>query len=86
MSDRSKFDVYTEPEREELRRLCNFTPREREVFDARARGMGVIETQFALHMSERTIERDSQRIRAKISRVQHHRRGYSHECEKIATS
>ena len=85
MGDRSKFDVYTEPELEELRRLCNFTPREREVFDARARGMGVVETQFALHMSERTIERDSQRIRAKIARVQHHRRGNSHACEKFAT-
>lgn len=85
MGDRSKFDVYTEPELEELRRLCNFTPREREVFDARARGMGVIETQFALHMSERTIERDSAKIRAKIARVQHHRRGNSHACEKIAT-
>lgn len=86
MSDRSKFDIYTEPELEELRRLCNFTPREREVFDARARGMGVIETQFALHMSERTIERDSQRIRAKIARVQHHRRGVARTCEEIATS
>ena len=86
MGDRSKFDVYTEPELEELRRLCNFTPREREVFDARARGMGVIETQFALHMSERTIERDSQRIRAKIARVQHHRRGVARTCEEIATS
>ena len=85
MGDRSKFDVYTEPELEELRRLCNFTPREREVFDARARGMGVVETQFALHMSERTIERDSQRIRAKIARVQHHRRGDSHACENVAT-
>lgn len=85
MGDRSKFDVYTEPELEELRRLCNFTPREREVFEARARGMGVVETQFALHMSERTIERDSQKIRAKIARVQHHRRGNSHACEKVAT-
>jgi DNA-binding NarL/FixJ family response regulator len=84
MSDRSKFDVYTEPELEELRRLCNFTPREREVFDARARGMGVIETQFALHMSERTIERDSQKIRAKIARVQHHRRPAAQECAKIS--
>ena len=85
MGDRSKFDIYTEPELEELRRLCNFTPREREVFDARARGMGVVETQFALHMSERTIERDSQRIRAKIARVQHHRRGVARTCEEIAT-
>ena len=86
MGDRSKFDVYTEPELEELRRLCTFTPREREVFDARARGMGVIEAQFALHMSERTIERDSQRIRAKIARVQHHRRGVARTCEETATS
>lgn len=85
MGDRSKFDVYTEPELEELRRLCNFTPREREVFDARARGMGVVETQFALHMSERTIERDSQRIRAKIARVQHCRRGVARTCEEVAT-
>ena len=85
MGDRSKFDIYTEPELEELRKLCNFTQREREVFDARARGMGVVETQFALHMSERTIERDSQKIRAKIARVQHHRRGVARTCEEIAT-
>lgn len=83
MGDRSKFDQYTEPELEELRRLCNFTPREREVFDARARGMGVVETQFALHMSERTIERETQKIRAKIARVQHHRRPSAQECAKI---
>ena len=85
MGDRSKFDQYTEPELEELRRLCNFTPREREVFDARAKGQSVIEARFSLNMSERTIERDSQRIRAKIARVQHHRRGDSHACEKVAT-
>ena len=85
MGNRSKFDVYTEPELEELRRLCTFTPRARGVFDARARGMGVIETQFALHMSERTIERDSQKIRAKIARVQHHRRGVARTCEEAAT-
>ena len=85
MGDRSSFVQYTEPDLEELRRLCNLTPREREVFDARARGMGVVETQFALHMSERTIERDSQKIRAKITRVQHHRRGKSNACEKVET-
>ena len=85
MSDRSKFDHYTEPELDEFRRLCNFTPREREVFDARAKGQGVIETQFALHISERTIERDSAKIRAKIARVQHHRRGVARSCEEVAT-
>ena len=86
MGDRSRFDTYTAPELEELRQLCNFTPREREVFEARASGKGVVETQFALHMSERTIERDSARIRAKIARVQHHRRGVARACEDVATS
>lgn len=85
MGDRSKFDQYTEPELEELRRLCNFTPREREVFEARAKGQSVIEARFSLSLSERTIERDSAKIRAKIARVQHHRRGNSRACEQIAT-
>lgn len=83
MGDRSRFDGYTLPELEEFRRLCNFTPREREVFDARAAGKNVVETQFALHMSERTIERDSARIRTKIARVQHHRREMPSAYEKI---
>ena len=82
MGDRSKFDGYTQPEIDELISLCNFTPREREVFEARAKGQSVIETRFSLSLSERTIERDSAKIRTKIARVQHHRRGNSHACEE----
>ena len=82
MGDRSKFDGYTQPEIDELISLCNFTPREREVFEARAKGQSVIETRFSLSLSERTIERDSAKIRTKIARVQHHKRGYSHACEE----
>lgn len=82
MGDRSKFDQYTELEIEEFLRLCNFTPREREVFEARSRGKSVIEARFALSLSERTIERDSARIRTKIARVQHHRRGNSRACKE----
>lgn len=85
MGDRSRFDQYTEPELDELRRLCNFTKREREVFDARAEGQSVIEACFSLNMSERTIERDSKKIRTKIARVQHHRCGITRTCEEIAT-
>ena len=81
MGDRSRFDQYTEPELEELRKLCNFTPREREVFDARAKGQSVIETRFSLSLSERTIERDSAKIRTKIARVQHRRRENLRACE-----
>ena len=82
MGDRSKFDGYTQPEIDELISLCNFTPRELEVFQARAKGQSVIETRFSLSLSERTIERDSAKIRTKIARVQHHRRGNSHACEE----
>ena len=81
MGDRSRFDQYTEPELDEFRRMCNFTPREREVFEARAKGQSVIEARFSLSLSERTIERDSAKIRTKIARVQHHGRGTSHACE-----
>ena len=81
MGDRSKFDGYTQPEIDELISLCNFTPRELEIFQARAKGQSVIETRFSLSLSERTIERDSAKIRTKIARVQHHRRGNSHACE-----
>lgn len=85
MGDRSRFDQYTQPEIDEFITLCNFTPREREVFEARAKGQSVIEARFSLSLSERTVERDSAKIRAKIARVQHHRRGNSHTCEEIAT-
>lgn len=85
MGDRSRFDVYTEPELDEFRRLCNFTPRERDVFEARAKGQSVIEARFSLSLSERTVERDSAKIRTKIARVQHHRREAARTCEKIAT-
>lgn len=85
MSDRSKFDQYTQPEIDEFITLCNFTPREREVFEARAKGKSVVEARFALSLSERTVERESAKIRTKIARVQHHRRGVARTCEEVAT-
>lgn len=75
MGDRSRLDVYIRDERDELIAQCNFTDRELAVFDMRSRGKSVIETQMALHMSERTVVRDSRSIRAKIARAQHRRRG-----------
>ena len=85
MSDRSRFDQYTQPEIDEFITLCNFTPREREVFEARAKGQSVIEARFSLSLSERTVERESAKIRKKIARVQHHRRGVARACEEVAT-
>lgn len=81
MGDRSKFSAYTQIEKDELIADCNFTDRERAIFDLRSRDKSVIETQMALHLSERTVVRDSAKIRAKIARVQHRRRGSSRACE-----
>lgn len=75
MGDRARFDGYIRSEVEELIAECNFTDRERAVFELRAKGASVVETQMALHMSDRTVVRDSRRIRAKIARAQHRRRG-----------
>ena len=82
MGDRSKFDQYTQPEIDEFIALCNFTPREREVFEERAKGKSVVEARFALSLSERTIERDSAKVRTKIARVQHRSRSNLHACEE----
>ena len=82
MGDRSRFDQYTQPEIDEFITLCNFTPREREVFEARAKGQSVIEARFSLSLSERTVERDSAKIRTKIARVQHNRQKNSHAREE----
>ena len=80
--ERSHFDKLIQPEIEDLITMCNLTPREKEIFEARAKGASVIEACFALSLSERTIVRDSASIRRKIARAQHHRREPSHACNE----
>ena len=84
MGDRSKFDGYIQEEKDDLIAKCGFTERERAIFEQRAKGKSVVETRFALHLSERTIVRDSAKIRTKIARVQHRRRDALHACEEYA--
>lgn len=84
MGNRSRFDIYTRDEIAELADAANLTPPERQVFEARARGASVVSAALDLAMSERTVERYSARTRAKIARVQHHRRGTSHACDERA--
>lgn len=81
MADRSSFTVYTRAEQEELMRECGFTPREERIFLMRAKSASVVETGLALHLSDRTVERDSGSIRRKIARVQHRRRETSRQEE-----
>lgn len=68
MGKRMRFDNLIAAERDDLIRACNFTGRERAVFERRAQGASVIETSIEMHVSEATIKRDSFRVRDKIRR------------------
>ena len=68
MGKRMRFDDLIAAERDDLIRACNFTGRERAVFERRAQGASVIETSMEMHVSEATIKRDSFRVRDKIRR------------------
>lgn len=75
MTERVRFDLLVRAEREEIIADCALTPRERAVFEARAGGAGVVQTSMQLHLSEATVKRDTARVRAKIARAAHRRRG-----------
>lgn len=68
MGKRMRFDDLIAAEKDDLIRACNFTGRERAVFERRAQGASVIETSMEMHVSEATIKRDSFRVRDKIRR------------------
>lgn len=54
MGKRMRFDALIAAERDDLIRACNFTGRERAVFERRAQGASVIETSMEMHVSEAT--------------------------------
>lgn len=60
---------FTEPECEWFRRVCNFTPQEREVFDLRVKDSTIVQIQEKLNMSESTVNRRIKSIKAKIHKV-----------------
>ena len=61
--------LLTVPEADRYRKLCNFTPQERQVFDLRVGDKSVVEIALALNLSERTVARRVNGIRAKMNRV-----------------
>lgn len=71
MGERYDFTQHIRAEQEELIRECGLTDREASIFRMRARDASVIETSMALHLSERTVERDSRKIRCKIAKARH---------------
>lgn len=60
---------FTEPECEWFRRVCNFTPQERAVFDLRVKDSTIVQIQERLNMSESTVNRRIKSIKAKIHKV-----------------
>lgn len=60
---------FTEPECEWFRRVCNFTPQERAVFDLRVKDSTIVQIQDKLNMSESTVNRRIKSIKAKIHKV-----------------
>lgn len=60
---------FTEPECEWFRRVCNFTPQERAVFDLRVKDSTIVQIQEKLSMSESTVNRRIKSIKAKIHKV-----------------
>ena len=60
---------FTGPECEYFRKACNFTDEERAVFDLRVRARSIVEIQFALHMSESTVNRRIRSVKRKILKV-----------------
>lgn len=52
-----------------LRRDCNFTPQEMDVFDLRVRDKSIVEISQKLNMSEATVNRRIRGIKDKIVRV-----------------
>ena len=60
---------FTEPECEWFRRVCNFTPQERAVFDLRAQDSTIVQIQDKLNLSESTVNRRIKAIKAKIHKV-----------------
>lgn len=60
---------FTEPECEWFRRVCNFTPDERKVFDLRVKDHSIIEIAIDLDMSESTVNRRIRGIKRKIHKV-----------------
>lgn len=60
---------FTEPECEYFRKVCNFTPEELSVFNLRVKDNSIVQIQFALNMSESTVNRRIQNIKRKILKV-----------------
>lgn len=60
---------FTVPELDRFRRMANFTPEERTLFEYRAQGVPLMQCAEIMNMSSATIKRLSCRVNRKIIKV-----------------
>ncbi len=60
---------FTFPECEYFRRMCNFTPEERKIFDMRVADKSIVQISMEMGMCESAVYRRTRKIREKIAKV-----------------
>lgn len=60
---------FTEPELENFRHLCNFTPQELQYFNLRAKYNSNIQIAYEMNVSESTVSVLARKVKSKIKRV-----------------
>lgn len=60
---------FTVPELDMFRKLCNFTPDEREYFELRSKGMSNVQISFEMHISESKVSKLARKVKSKMFRV-----------------
>ena len=62
---------FIQPELDEFRKLCNFTPEEREYFELKATDMSNVEISMQMNISEAKVSVLAKKVKSKILRVIH---------------
>lgn len=66
--DLKKLD-FNKAEYEYFLENCNFTDRQKEIFNLRRRGMSIIEISFKTNLCDRTVNREIRKIKSKILKL-----------------
>lgn len=64
-----RINEFTEPELDIFRRLCNFSDKERQYFELKAKDKSIIQISMEMNVSEATVSVYSKKVRQKILKV-----------------
>lgn len=83
MCGKITFTEYTKEERDELIQACGLTDRQKAVFLTRAQTDNLIATAERLHISPKTVKRESRKVQDKISRVRARQRRQANQFAEV---